>query len=412
MKKMKKAILLMVILVCAALMLLASGCSNKQKEVKEQNAVSVKVMKTARSTIEDVANFTGQIEAKDEVKIVGKISGRVKEVNFDIGDYVNQGDVLVVLETDELNDQLSQAEAALASAKANLSASESGLAQQLEQARASLEQAEANYTNVKADYERMKALYEADAISKQAFDGAELKYSVAKSQYESAKEQYSLVKQSLPKNIDALKAQVAQAQAAVDLIKTNIANSVIKAPVSGMISSKQIQPGEMCQAGSTLGAVVNIDKVKVVINVPAEDVNRLKDGQEATVSVDALGNDGNFKSKISIVSPASGSSRLFQVKIEIENNDHRLKPGMFASVNVVRGVRENVITIPKDAVVIKKQGNAVYVVKAGKAEERLVKIGVTSKDMVEVAEGLNEGEEVVTSGQNMLAEGTAVKIIR
>lgn len=387
-----------------------AGCSKKKEETKEESAVPVKVMKVARTGIEDIATFTGQIEAGDEVKIVSKISGRVKEVNFDIGDYVNQGDTLVTLETDELYDQLSQAEAALASAKANLSASESGLAQQLEQAKAALEQAEANYANVKADYERTKALYEADAVSKQAFDGAELKYTVAKSQYENAKEQLALIKQSLPKSIDALKAQVAQAQAAVDLIKTNIENSVIKAPVSGMISSKQIEPGEMCQAGVALGAVVNIDRIKVVINVPEEDINKLKDGQEATVNVDALGNEGRIKSKISIVSPASGASRLFQVKIEMENKEHRLKPGMFANVNVVRGIKENVITVPKDAVLIKKHGNVVYVVKEGKAEERLVKVGVTNGDRVEITEGLKEGETVVTSGQNMLTEGSAVKI--
>lgn len=391
---------------------LLAGCSKKKEEVKEEAAVPVKVMKIAKSNIEDIVTFTGQIEAGDEVKVVGKISGRVKEVNFEIGDYVQAGEPLVILETDELYDQLSQAEATLASAKANLAANESGsLPQQLEQAKSAFEQAEANYFNVKADYERMKALYEADAISRQAFDGMELKYKVAKSQYESAKEQLKLTEERLPKNVEALRAQVAQAQAAVDLIKTNIENSVIKAPVSGMISSKQIQPGEMCQAGATLGAVVNIDRVKVVINVPEEDINKLKDGQEATVNVDALGNEGRIKSKISIVSPASGASRLFQVKIEMENKDHRLKPGMFANVNVVRGIKENVITIPKDAVLIKKHGNVVYVVKEGKAEERLVKVGVTNGDRVEITEGLKEGETVVTSGQNMLTEGSAVKIL-
>lgn len=391
---------------------LLAGCSKKKEEVKEEAAVPVKVMKIAKSNIEDIVTFTGQIEAGDEVKVVGKISGRVKEVNFEIGDYVQAGEPLVILETDELYDQLSQAEATLASAKANLAANESGsLPQQLEQAKSAFEQAEANYFNVKADYERMKALYEADAISRQAFDGMELKYKVAKSQYESAKEQLKLTEERLPKNVEALRAQVAQAQAAVNLIKTNIENSVIKAPVSGIISSKQIQPGEMCQAGATLGAVVNIDRVKVVINVPEEDINKLKDGQEATVNVDALGNEGRIKSKISIVSPASGASRLFQVKIEMENKDHRLKPGMFANVNVVRGIKENVITIPKDAVLIKKHGNVVYVVKEGKAEERLVKVGVTNGDRVEITEGLKEGETVVTSGQNMLTEGSAVKIL-
>jgi multidrug efflux pump subunit AcrA (membrane-fusion protein) len=368
-------------------------------------------MEAKKSKIEDIATFTGQIEAGDEVTIVSKISGRVKEVNFEVGDYVKEGEPLVILETDELYVQLSQAEAALASAKANLAANESGtLPQQLDQVKAAFEQAETNYLNTKSDYERIKALYEAGAASKQTLDSMEAKYKVAKSQYESAKEQLRLTEERLPKNIEALRAQVAQAEAQVELIKTNIKNSVIRAPISGMISSKQINPGEMCQAGVTLGSIVNIDKVKVVIDVPEEDINKIREGQEVTVNIDALGDKGKIKGKISIISPASASSRLFKVKIEMENKDYKLKPGMFAKVNIIRDIKENVITIPKDALVIKKHGNVVYVVKEGKAEERLVKIGVTNGDRVEITEGLKEGETVVISGQNMLAEGSAVKI--
>ncbi|WP_422444848.1 efflux RND transporter periplasmic adaptor subunit [Thermoanaerobacterium sp. DL9XJH110] len=390
-----------------------AGCSKKkQEEIKKESAVPVKVMETKRDRIEDVGIYTGQIDAEDEVKVVSKLSGRVKEVNFEVGDYVKKGDALVILETDELYDQLSQAEATLALARANLAANESGtLPQQLEQAKSAFEQAEDNYLNTKADYERMKALYEANAISRQSFDGMELKYRVAKSQYESAKEQLRLTQERLPKNIEALRAQVAQAQAQVELIKTSIENSVVRAPVSGKISSKQINPGEMCQAGMPLGTIVNIDRVKAVIEVPEEDINRLNIGREATVSVDALGNKGAIKGKISVISPASGANGLFRVEIEIENKDYGLKPGMFAKVNVVRGVKENVITVPKDAVLIKKNGYTVYVVKQGKAEERLVRIGITNGDRVEITEGLKEGETVVTSGQNMLTEGSAVKIL-
>ena len=409
-RKNTKIIALLLLILLVPIFLLA-GCSKKKEEVKKEQAVPVKVMEAKKSKIEDIVTFTGQIEAGDEVKIASKISGRVKEVNFEMGDYVKKGEPLVILETDELYVQLSQAEAALASAKANLAANESGtLPQQLDQVKAAFEQAETNYLNTKSDYERIKALYEAGAASKQTLDSMEAKYKVAKNQYESAKEQLRLTEERLPKNIEALRAQVAQAEAQVELIKTNIKNSVIRAPISGMISSKQINPGEMCQAGVTLGSIVNIDKVKVVIDVPEEDINKIREGQEVTVNIDALGDKGKIKGKISIISPASASSRLFKVKIEMENKDYKLKPGMFAKVNIIRDIKENVITIPKDALVIKKHGNVVYVVKEGKAEERLVKIGVTNGDRVEITEGLKEGETVVISGQNMLAEGSAVKI--
>lgn len=437
--KRKKRIVSFLLFFFVASAFLFTGCSKKNEVVNKDNEVAVKVLKTAIGNIEDMETFTGKIEAEDQVNLASKVTGRVKEVNFQVGDYVKEGDPLIELETDELNHQLSQAEAAVASAKANLAAMNDSLAaskanlaanevgtlpQQLDQAKAAFQQAESNYTNAKADYDRTKELYDAGVVSKQALDAAELKYEVAKTQYDSGQQQLNMTENRLPKNLEVLRAQTAQvqdnivaaraqvdqAQAQVDLIKTNIQNSVIKAPISGVISSKQINPGEMCQVGAVLGSIVNTENVKVVIDVPEEEIDKVKQGQEVEVSVDALGDKGYMKGKISIISPSSQQSKLFEIKVDLENQDHELKPGMFAKVNIARGVKVNVITIPKDAVMIKKYGNTVYVVNKGKAEERLVKTGISSGDRVEITEGLKAGETVVVSGQNMLTEGSKVKI--
>lgn len=390
----------------------AVGCSlKKQEEQPEEEEVAVKAKKIAKENIDDVTKLSGRIEAEDSVDVVSKIPGRVAEVLCDVGDYVEKGEPLVILETDELQAQLSQAQAALAAARANLSANESGtLPQQVEQVRASFEQAKANYNNAKADYNRMKALYEADAIAKQAFDAMTLKYEVAKTQYETAKEQLRLTQDRVPKNVEALRAQVAQAEAAVELIQTNIDNSVIKAPVSGKVSMRMVDPGEMASAGYPLASVVNLDKVKVVIDVSEEEINKIEDGQEAKVFVDALEDEEPLTGIVSVIPPVSSPTRLFQVKIDIENPDYKLKPGMFADVEIVTGTRKNVVIAPKDAILIKKHGNIAYVVKDGKAEERMVKIGVSNGENIEVTEGLKEGEQLVVKGQNLLKEGTPVKI--
>lgn len=407
--KTKKLIIFLTIITVIASILI-TGCTKKEEAVQEEE-VAVEVMETAKGNIDDVAKLSGKIEAEDAVYVLSKISGRVSEVLFEVGDHVVEGQPLVILETNELQAQLAQAEAALAAARANLSANEAGVfPQQVEQVKSAFQQAEANYVNAKADYDRMKALFEADAISKQAFDAMTLKFSVAKTQYESAKEQLRLTEERVPRNIDALRAQVGQAEAAVDLIRTNIDNSVIKAPVSGIISTKMINPGEIAAAGNPLASVVNIDKVKVVIDVAEEEINKVKDGQEVNLSIDALGKEEKIKGVVSIVPPASSPTRLFQVKIDIENSDHRIKPGMFADVDIVTGTKENVIIAPKDAILIKKHGNIAYVVEDGKAVERLIKIGVTNGTQVEVVEGLKAGEKIVVKGQNLLKEGTPVKI--
>ena len=145
------------------------SCGKKKEEEIKDEAIPVKAIKVERGTIDDMVKYTGKIAAGNEVNVVSKIPGRVSAVNVEVGDYVEKGEPLVFLETDELQAQLMQAEAAVAAARANLKANESGvLPQQVEQVRASLEQAEANYLNAKADYDRYKALYEADAIAKQS----------------------------------------------------------------------------------------------------------------------------------------------------------------------------------------------------------------------------------------------------
>lgn len=400
----------LIVLIAASYFVLFTGC-NKEKEVyghDEEQAITVEALDVSRETIKDFVRLTGRVEAENDVKVTSKIGGRIAEIKKDVGDFVQKGEVIFTLDTNELQNQLAQAQAAVAAAQANLSANESaGLPQQLEQVRASLEQAEANYTNVQADYERMKALYEEDAISKQLFDGITLKYKVAKTQRETAKEQYRLTKERLPKNVDALKAQVKQAQSMVDLIQTNLQNSVIQSPVAGIVSYKLANSGEVIGAGMPAVTVVNIDKVNVVIDVTEEEINKVRDGQEVDVKINSLSEE-KFKGTISIIPPASNPTRLFQVKVSINNKDHVLKPGMFAEVDVQTGVRENTVVIPKDAILLKKNGNVIYLIKDGKAVERMIKLGITNGEKVEVIEGVEQGDKVVVKNQNLLKDGAKV----
>lgn len=409
MNKTQKKLLSLILLVFLSISF-TTGCRFKKTDADSvPEDIPVETHEAALGGIKDVTKLSGIIEAQEDVKVTSKIGGRISSITKDVGDVVQKGEPIVYLETSELQNQLAQAEATLEQARASLRATEStSLPSKVEQARAALEQAEANYNNTKADFDRMKALYAEDAISKQVYDGMTLKYEVAKTQYETAKEQYRLAKQGVPQNIDILRAQVKQAQAAVDLIRTNLQNSVITSPVSGVVSAKYINTGEVTGAGTPILSVVNIDKVKTVIDVSEEDINKIKDGQEVDIKVDAL--DEEFKGTITIVPPASSATALFQVKIDIENSEHKLKPGMFADVEIVKGIKEDVVVVPKDAILLKKHGNVVFVVEDEKAVERHVKLGITNDENVEIIEGIKPGELVVIKGQNLLKEGAKVKL--
>ena len=150
--KQKKLISVMILFLFVTATAL-TGCKSKTSgDIGEEALVPVEVKEVKLESIKDITKLTGTIEAEDDVKVTAKIPGRVEQVLKDVGDFVQKGEPLIILETKELQNQLAQAEAALAMAQANLSANEdAALPQQLEQVRASLEQAEANYVNAKAD---------------------------------------------------------------------------------------------------------------------------------------------------------------------------------------------------------------------------------------------------------------------
>ena len=342
----------------------------------------------------------GKLEPLYSANVVPKMAGKIASINVDVGSAVAEGDILATLDAPELAALVDLYAAQLAKAR------ESDLPAQKNQAEVNLANAEAALKTAEADYLRAKQLLEAGAVSPQQFEQQERAYKQAKANYEGAKNALDiLVNATIPNTIRQCEAQLKKAEA-------DYANSVVKSPVSGVVTARNANPGEMASPSQPLITVVALDPLVAKVSVGEEVINWLKVGQEVRVKIGAV-REEPFVGKIANISSAADpQTKAYQVKIEIANPEGVLKPGMYAEVLFNVGREDAGIIIPQRAVVREGEKTYVWVVKDGVAVRREVVLGLADGKNCVVKGGLEEGEEMAVENLGSLAEGAPVKVMR
>jgi RND family efflux transporter MFP subunit len=212
--------------------------------------------------------------------------------------------------------------------------------------------------------------------------------------------------------VDLAKAQYAQAQARLDELKINLANTVISSPVSGFVGKRALDPGAWVTPNSTFISVVDIGVVRLVANIIEKDLRRISAGMKADVGVDAYPGE-HFEGRIAHVAPVlDPATRTAQIEVEISNEKFRLKPGMYATVNFTVEHKENTLVIPANAVVEMNGKKGVFLPDEGDvAKFHPITLGMAETQQVEVAQGLSEGMRVVTTGAGALREGDRILLL-
>jgi len=229
-----------------------------------------------------------------------------------------------------------QAQAGVNYAQANLEKVKSGARpEQIAQAQAALDSAKKNYDTSKNNYDRTYQLFQIEAASKQQLEAAELQLKNSEASFNSANEQLNMLSKGETKEtINVLESQVKQAQAALDLAKTQLANGTIVSPISGVVGAKNINVGEMASPGVVLASIVNNDTLYVNAYLPSGLVGEVKEGQEVVVKVSEAP-EKEFQGEVTAISPVVDSKgKNILVKVEIKNPDSALKPGMFAKIGI------------------------------------------------------------------------------
>ena len=207
-----------------------------------------------------------------------------------------------------------------------------------------------------------------------------------------------------------LRYEVDAARAAYDLTALQLSYTDIRAPIDGVVAERFVKAGNTLNPNDKLFRIADLSPLVAHVHVPESELRKLRAGQVASVQVDAAG--GAFQSIIQRISPVVDSNTgTFKVTLELRDPANRLKPGMFARVDIVHERRTNVVRIARSALLEDDGNQRVFVVQAGKAVSRAVTLGLTNGPLVEVLSGVSAGEPVVVVGQGTLKDGSPVRVV-
>jgi len=386
-------------LVAAALTLAAcSGSPTSAAAPAEPAPVAVRTAQVQKQPIDRFLRVTGSLVADEQAGVAAETAGRVVGTPVERGTRVTQGAVLVRLSATEADASLREAEANAAQLEARL-----GLAagQPFDPARVpEVLNAKAALDWAESDFSRIKSLLDQKVVSQAEYDQ---KATAANA----ARQQYLAAQNAAQQSFRSLQA----ARARVDLARKAASDTVVRAPFSGIVSERLVSTGDYVNKGMKIATVVRIDPVRVELTVPEQYLSLVKAGQSVRLSVDAYPNE-TFTANVRFVSPAlKADQRALTVEAIAANPDGRLKPGLFATALLQQTAPAPALMVPASAVETLAGTSRVYVIAANnKIEERIVTLGETVGDRVELASGVKAGERVAANPRGKLADGVRVQI--
>lgn len=310
-------------------------------------AMQVVVVEAKAQPVTESLSLIGSIAANEMVEIKPETEGIVQEILFDEGKAVEKGQLLIRLDDTKLG--------------------------------ASVAEAESNFKLSTANFERAKILIKDKMISPQEFDQASATFDLNR--------------------------------ATLELKKRQLRDARIVAPFAGVTGARHVSPGQVITKDTELTTLVDLDPVKVEVNVPERYLQQLKIGQALEFSVAAFPGE-KFRGDVYFISPQINENlRTALVKARIPNADYKLRGGMFASLDLTLQVRDSAIVIPEPAIMSNGDNFSVFVVDAeSKAQVRPVQVGIRLAGRAEILKGLNAGEKVVVEGVQKLGPGSPVKL--
>jgi RND family efflux transporter MFP subunit len=383
---------------------------------------------------------TGNLASDAQTDVAPTVGGKIVEVNFDVGSYVNKGDVLIRLDARDAQIRLEQAQAqveqqrkAVQQAEASVEQAIQNLRQtqvrlgvgdgesfsidsfsQVKSIKAQLELAEKELTRTtrllesgdvsRAQYDQRKAQRD-DLLGK--LDEARSNAAVAVKAIDIARAAVNTART----NVQQARAAVTTAETLVDQARKAVSDTIVYSPISGYVAERNSDLGEYITPNtpnSKVATIVRTSVLRLRIDVPEQSIGKVSVGQGISAQVSAYP-DRNFAGTIVRILPSlNTTSRTLTVEAEVENVNGLLKPGQFATVRITQSKPEPAVMIPTSAVRTEGDINKVFVVKDGVANERLVQLGFLENDLIEVKQGIQEGETVATSNLDKLGDGVIV----
>ncbi len=334
---------------------------------------SVTVEPATLGTVEEVTLLSGTVEPRYQVEALPRRGGRLAAVYTEVGARVQRGERLGTVEHAELLLQEQQTAAGLTVS------------------RASLLRAESQLERVRADYERVERLRELGAATEQELKNALNQLREAEIQ------------------LDVSRAQLEQAEANYEMMRLQLGHVHIEAPVDGVVMHRPFVVGGQVSTSTPFATIAGLDPIDVVFHFSERRLGELRMGQPFVVTADAFPAETFAGEVTEIGAEIDSQTRTVAVRGQVPNPDLRLRPGMFARVELVIGRAEDVVTVPREALMMDSEGYFLVVVEGDRAVHRPVRLGVQGRERLEVADGVDVGDIVITVGQQRLRDGQIVR---
>jgi multidrug efflux pump subunit AcrA (membrane-fusion protein) len=391
------------VVVMAVAALPALGCSKTdtaQARGREMTAKPVKVELVRQETVKRAVELVGTLAAVDQVTISSEADGKVSRILADLGDRVTAGQTLIQVDHEKQQYSLEQQKATLARALAQYGAPDPQHLPDVEKT-PDVQKANADLVQAKQAFDRTTELFKRSLVPKQMLDDAA-------TALQSKQASYDLSLQTA-KN---LRASIQGSEASMKLADRELRDTEIRSPFDGYVERRLVNLGELVKTQMPVMAVVRVDPLKVIAEIPEKMAPWIKDGQAVELHVDAYPGQ-TFIGKVSRISPAvNTATRAFPFEALVPNKDARLKPGTFARVHIESDKIDNVLTLPYATMQYRYGVNRVFVVEGDTLAVRELKVGDRLGDRIEVLSGVKAGEQIAATDVDNLTDGAKVAIAK
>jgi RND family efflux transporter MFP subunit len=340
----------------------------------------------------------GTLDPNEEVTVSNQVEGTVEKLLVDLGDAVQSGQLIALLDTRELELNVHQQEAALQQELARVGLTDPNGTFD-EGTTSQVRQAEAAFADAKIRLDRTKKLTDSGVIAQQQLDAQQAQYDSADAALHSARE-----------TVRNIRAGIAAKKAALALAQKKLADAKVTAPLAGFIKERPAAAGQFLRANSPVVTIVQNSPLKLHADVPESAVAYVKVGRPVQFHVDAFP-ERAFEGKITRLSPSvDQQSRTLKLEALVNNSNGQLKPGFFARVTVQTDRKDKTLVVPAASLMTVSGIEKVFVIESGKVSERIVKSGVRLGNEVEIVDGLKEGELIAKSNLESLQQGREVTV--
>lgn len=425
-KKKKSNKILYILITVVVVLIIFAVVGKKAGWIGKEKETEVELASVVKTTIVEKVSASGMVQPVTEVKLSPDVPGEIIELNIEEGDSVKKGDMLVRIKPDNFISALNRSTAMLNQQKANYHSS-----------LATLEKAKANLNLKKNEFDRQKKLYDQEVISEAEWQQSKQNYEIAVNDLESAEQ-----------SVKAAQYIIKSSEASVAEARENVMLTNVKAPMNGIVSKLSVELGERVvgtqqMAGTEMLRIADLNNMEVRVDVNENDIIRVSLGDTVIIDVDSYSYmDKEFKGIVTQIANtanekvSSDAVTEFEVRIKILNESYRdlveagkkypFRPGMTASVEIITDVKKDVMAIPLGAVTTrdpnaekdkKEEGDdddteevsaeksdsksdeiveVVFVMEEGKAVMRQVKSGISDYDNIQILEGINEDDKVIS----------------